>query len=169
MAPRFAGCGLAVLTVVALLATATPASARIVPQKGIAGARVGMEQKRVRKKLGRPDSERIRTSPIGGFKFIQLKYGKTRISFDGVRSASKVLSVMTRDRSERTKRGVGVGSTRREVKQSVPGVTCAVEFGLNHCYLGKFVSGRIVTDFVFGKKPGKPARVRQVAVARVLD
>lgn len=70
---------------------------------------------------------------------------------------------------KQAKSGLGVGSTRREVKRRLRGEPCAVEFGVNRCYVGEFVPGRIVTDFLLEKKHGEPARVRRVAVARVLD
>ena len=152
-----------------LLALVAVADARIVPQKGIAGAKIGMTQKQVRSKLGKPDRKRVLTSPIGGFDYVQLKYGRTKVSFDGTVQKSKVISVVTTDKSERTKSGVGVGSTKKQVKQGVKNVTCKKEFGVNHCYLGNFDPGTIVTDFRLKKKPGKPARVKQVGVGIVLD
>lgn len=151
-----------------LLLGAGAADARIVPQRGIAGAKLGMTQKQVRSKLGRPDGKKVLTSPIGGFDFTQLKYGRTKVSFDGVGPKSKVLSVFTRDKAERTKSGVGVGSTKREVKKGVAGVKCRKEFGVNHCWLGSFAAGETVTDFRLARKHGK-LRVSQVGVGIVLD
>lgn len=142
---------------------------KIIPQVGIAGAKLGMTQNRVRAKLGAPDRERIRTSPIGGFDYVELKYGRTKISFDGVEASSQVLGIITKDPNERTDSGVGVGSTRSEVEAGVPDVTCAREFGINHCYVGEFVPGQIVTDFTLKSRKHEQPQVVRVGVGRVLD
>lgn len=148
---------------------AASANAKIVPQEGIAGANVGMTQEKVLDKLGEPDRTRILTSPIGGFDFVELKYGRTKISFDGIEASSEVLGVSTKDPDERTSKGVGVGSTKQEVKAGVEGVVCAEEFGVNHCYLGKFRIGEIVTDFSLKERKSGALIVNRVGVGRVLD
>lgn len=158
-----------VLAAAVVLSAPAVAGAGISPQEGIAGAKLGMTQERVRDKLGKPDRERIRTSPVGGFEYIALKYDRTWVSFDGTLAGSEVLSVSTKDPHERTSTGVGVGSTKGEVKEGVPGIRCANEFGVRHCWLGEFAIGEIVTDFQLEKKAGKPARVSRVGVGIVLD
>lgn len=151
-----------------LLALVATAEARIVPQKGIGGAKIGMSQKQVRSKLGKPDRKQVLTSPIGGFDFVQLRYGRTKVSFDGVRKRSKVMAVFTKDRSERTDSGVGIGSTKKQVKKGVAKVKCKKEFGVAHCWVGAFRPGRTVTDFRLHRKHGK-LRVASVGVGLVLD
>lgn len=154
--------------VLLLLLLPAPAEARIVPQVGIGGANLGMSQDRVREKLGKPDGKRVLTSPIGGFDFVQLRYGRTRMSFDGTSRDSNVIGVLTKDRSERTGSGIGVGSTRQQVKRGVAGIRCKKEYGVNHCWVGSFRPGRTVTDFRLKRKHGK-LKVSQVGVGIVLD
>lgn len=72
----------------------------------------------------------------------------------------------TTRRSERTATGVGVGSTETRLKAGLKGLTCKTENGFRHCYLGKFLAGRHVTDFLV--KHGKVSRVG-VGVGVVLD
>ena len=152
-----------------LVLGAAESGAKIVPQKGIAGAKLGMTKERVLNKLGEPDRSRIRNNPFSGQDFIELKYGKTWVSFDGTLDSSKVWGVSTKDRRERTASGVGVGSTQRQVKAGVESVTCAKEFGIRHCYVGEFLPFETVTDFRLKKKKHKPARVKSVSVGIVLD
>ena len=166
--PRF----LAASAVAACLALVpvTMAEAKIVPQKSIAGAKLGMTQERVKQKLGRPDGRSYATSPIGNFRYVTLRYGRTKISFDGTKPSSRVINLFTRSRLQRTASGIGVGSTRAQVKRRLPGVTCKVEYGVNHCYLGDFRPGERVTDFrLKRKKKGAPARVISVGIGIVLD
>lgn len=149
---------------------AASAGAKIVPQKGIAGAKLGMTQARVLDKLGKPDRKRIRTNPFSGADFIEFKYGRTWVSFDGTVESSTVWGVSTKDRAERTARGVGVGSTKRKVEARVPGVKCKKEFGINHCYVGEFLPFETVTDFrLKRKKKHGPLRVTRVGIGIVLD
>lgn len=155
-------------TIVAVLALVATAEARIVPQVGIGGAKIGKTQKQVRSKLGKPDRKQVLTSPIGGFDFVQLKYGRTKVSFDGTSRRSKVMAVFTKEKSERTKSGVGIGSTKKQVKQGVDGARCKKEFGVAHCWVGSFKPGRKVTDFRLQRKHGK-LRVATVGVGIVLD
>ena len=69
-------------------------------------------------------------------------------------------SISTTRRSERTARGIGVGSTRRQVKLKVRGVRC----GQRVCTVGKLLPGRIVTSFFLRR-----GIVWRVSIARVLD
>jgi hypothetical protein len=160
----------ALVAVLCLLVVGVAVSgAKIVPQKGIAGAKLGMTQKRVLKKLGEPDRDRIRNNPFSGEDYIELKYGRTWVSFSGTVDSSEVWGVSTKDRGERTASGVGVGSTKKQVKAGVKGVTCANEFGIRHCYVGEFLPFETVTDFRLKKPKHKPARVKSVGVGIVLD
>lgn len=153
---------------VLLLALVATADAKIVPQVGIGGAKIGKTQKQVRSKLGKPDRKQVLTSPIGGFDFVQLRYGRTKVSFDGTQKRSKVMAIFTKDESERTESGVGVGSTKKQVKKGVAGAKCKKEFGVAHCWVGAFKPGRTVTDFRLHRKHGK-LRVASVGVGLVLD
>ncbi len=155
--------GVLVVAVAALLAAA-PASARITPQVGIGGIRLGMTVSQVRAALGAPDAVIFQRHPIIGRTRI-YKYGLTYATFDGTARSAKVVSINTRSRSERTTRGVGVGTARATVASRVPKVQCKVEFGLDHCYVGRFDPGKRVTDF----RIGRSGRVASVIVGYVID
>jgi hypothetical protein len=145
----------------ALITLALPASAsaRIVPQRGIAGANLDMTQPQVRAKLGKPDRVRHPKSPIFG-EYTTWFYGGTSVDMfrhgDG-----KVFNVSTTSKSEKTASGVGVGSTAAGVKKGVKGARCDSK----HCWVGRFEGGRKVTDFALGKT----GRVTRVTIGYVLD
>jgi hypothetical protein len=141
------------------------ASARIVPQKAIHGAHLGKTKAEIRNKLGAPDKRRVLVSSITGTKFVQFRYGKTKVAFDGTKKSSKVNTVQTKDPKQRTDTGVGVGSTKAKVKAGVPGVKCRNESGFRHCFLGKFVPGHKVTDFALSDM----LHVTRVTVGFVID
>ena len=148
----------------AALIAAAPASASIVPQRSIGGIRLGMTVGQVRTAKGAPDPVIFSRHPIIGRTRI-YKYGLTYATFDCACRSAKVVSIRTRSRGERTSAGIGVGSTRAAVATKVPNVRCRVEFGLDHCYVGRFVAGKRVTDF----RIGKSGRVASVIVGFVLD
>src|SRR3954454_7665501 len=112
------------LAATALIALALPAaaSARIVPQRGIAGANLDMTQAQVRAKLGKPDKVGHPKSPIFG-QYTTWFYGGT--SVDMFRNQDgKVFNVSTTAKSEKTSSGVGVGSTAAAVKKGVRNAHC---------------------------------------------
>ena len=135
------------------------AGAAIVPQKGIAGVSLGMPQASVRATLGRPRRVQRGTNEFG--RFTIFHYAGLRVSFQG---GAAVTSVDTTRRSERTARGVGVGSTEADVRRYVRGVRCRTEFGFRHCFVGAFLPGKRVTDFVIRR-----GRVARVTVGFVVD
>ena len=148
----------------AALALAAPARGAIVPQQGIKGVRLGDGVAKVRARLGAPDHVIFTRDPIIG-RVRVYKYGLTYVRFDGAGRGAKVNTVSTTSRAERTSRGVGVGSTRAQVAAKVPRVTCRVEFGVDHCYVGAFTAGHRVTDF----RIASDGRVARVVVGFVVD
>lgn len=150
-------------TAVAVLAlTAAPAGATIVPQRGMLGIELGDSVREVRSKLGVPDGIRFVDNEIIGRQRI-YHYGRTVIGFNGASRRARVINMTTRSRRERLANGVGVGSTKREVMREVEGVKCPVD-EMFHCYLGRLLPGRRVTDFRIGD-----GRVTHVTVGRVID
>jgi hypothetical protein len=147
------------LAVVALLALPSPAGAAIVPQQGIAGARLQMTKAQVRAKLGAPKKTLEGKNDFGPYS--TWVYPRVTINFQG---RKKVTSMQTLSPLERTASGVGVGSTEARVKAKVQGAKCTTTVGSRQCIVGVFKPGRTVT--VFSIKAGK---VRAVVVGIVID
>jgi hypothetical protein len=150
---------LAVTAVVAVLVSAAVASGAIVPQRGIAGVRLEMTKAQVRAALGAPLRVVHGSNEFGSFTV--YRYRGLRVTFQGNRS---VTDVFTTRPGERTARGVGVGSTERQVRARVAGVRCRTESGFRHCFVGRFLPGRRVTDFRIER-----GRVTSVDVGFVVD
>jgi hypothetical protein len=145
--------------VAASLLLAASAAATIVPQKGIAGVRIGMNPPRVRLVLGNPLRADHVKNEFGAATV--WRYRRLQVTFQGDRS---VTAVSTTRRSERTASGVGVGSSEAQLKAGVKGLTCKTESGVRYCYLGKFLAGHRVTDFFL-----KRGKVSRVAIGVVID
>jgi hypothetical protein len=143
----------------AALALAAPAQAKIVVQRGIAGVNLQMTKAQVRATLGRPMRVRTGTNDFGTFR--ELVYRRVTVTFQ---SGPQVTAVRTSSPLERTARGVGVGSTKAQVKARVHNVTCRNESGFKHCFVGKFLPGRKVTDFRL-----RNGRVSSVTIGFVID
>lgn len=142
-----------------VLAGAAPANAAIVVQHGIAGLELQMTKAQVRAKLGRPAKVRTGKNEFG--KYTEFVYPRVTVLFQ---SGPRATALRTFSRAERTPRGVGVGSSESQVRAKVAGVKCRAEFGSRHCYVGKFLPGRVITDFQIRK-----GRVRSIVVGFVVD
>jgi hypothetical protein len=104
------------IAVVVTWAVPATASATIVLNRGVFGVRIGATMKQVRRKLGGPSHvDRSRTNW-----FYRRRH--LTVAFDGPQSRVSFLS--TTNPGQRTVRGVGVGSSKRDVLQLVPGVRC---------------------------------------------
>ena len=144
----------AVLAGLALTAAA-PAGATIVPQRSIAGVELSMAKPQVRGVLGEPNNVVQGTNKFGAYTIFE--YRRLRIVFQG---RTNVTAIRTTRRNERTVHGIGVGSTRAEVRENVARVRC----GRRQCVRGRFLPGRRVT--VFRLVRGK---VAQVIIGFVID
>lgn len=154
----------AVLALSAAAVAATTRTPRIVPQASIRGIQVGMTGAQVRRVAGRADAELLRSHPVLGRTKV-WRYGRAAVTFDGTRSSSEVVSITTTSRSDRTAKGVGVGSTEAAVRTAVAGVRCVTELGYRHCWVGRQAAGQVVTDFSIGSS----GRVTRVLLGRVID
>jgi hypothetical protein len=142
-----------------VLAVAAPAAASIVVQHGIAGLELQMTKAQVRSKLGSPAKVRTGKNEFG--RYTEFVYPRVTVLFQ---SGSRATAFRTFSRAERTPRGVGVGSSEAQVMAKVAGVKCRTEFGSRHCYVGKFLPGRVITDFQVRK-----SRVTSIVVGFVVD
>jgi len=145
--------------VLVALASAAAASATIVPQRSIAGVRLEMTKAQVRATLGAPRSAVHGSNEFGAYTI--FRYRGLRVTFQGNR---RVTDVFTTRPTEMTARGVGVGSTESQVKAKVAGIRCRTESGFRHCFVGRFLPGRRVTDFRI-----RSGRVSSVHVGYVID
>jgi hypothetical protein len=147
------------ICVVAALAAATQAGATVVVQRGIAGVVLQMTKAQVRATLGRPMRARTGMNDFGTFR--EMVYRRVTVTFQ---SGPQVTAVRTTSPLELTARGAGVGSTKAQVKARVRNVTCRNESGFKHCFVGKFLPGRTVTDFRL-----RNGRVSSVTIGFVID
>jgi hypothetical protein len=150
---------LAAACILSALVSAAVASATIVPQRGIAGVRLEMTKAQVRATLGAPRSAIHGSNEFGSFTI--FRYRGLRITFQGNRT---VTDVFTTRPTERTARGVGVGSTEGQVRAKVAGLRCRTESGFRHCFVGRFLPGRRVTGFRI-----RHGRVTSVDIGFVID
>lgn len=145
----------------AVLVAAAPAQAVIRPQKGMAGVRLGMSQTKMRSVLGTPVSTRQGMNDFGPYTQFIYPHSIT-ITFQGNRN---VTGISTRGRTEKTERGVGVGSSETAVKNKVGHIRCETIASSHTCHVGSFKAGRRVTVFLISKH----GLVQSVTVGFVLD
>jgi hypothetical protein len=144
-----------------LLALAAPAQARIVPQRSIAGVRLDMTQAQVRAAAGEPSAVERGRNDFGPFTQFVYRGKRLTVTFQG---DDAVTAVATTSRAERTRSGVGAGSSERAVRRGVRGVQCETFFRIRSCHVGSFTAGRKVTDFLMRR-----GRVARVTLGYVID
>ena len=118
-----------------------------------------MTQAQVKAKVGLPGKVERGSNEIGPY--TTYRYRTYRVTFFAGGNVTQLDTLSTR---ERTTTGVGVGSTRAEVAARVAGVRCLEEFGYNHCYVGTWKPGRVITDFAI-----KNGRVSRISIGYVID
>jgi hypothetical protein len=151
----------AAVSLLAVLALVGTASAKLVPQQGMAGVALGMSLPQARAVLGAPSRAIHGTNDFGVYTELRYAGRALRLVFQG---NGGLTSISTTGRRERTRTGVGVGSTESQVKHGVPGVRCAGTGTARHCFLGTFSAGKRVTDFRLAE-----GRVSRVVVGFVID
>ena len=143
------------------LTAAAPAQALIRVQKGMAGVTIGMTQDEMRAKLGTPQRVKQGLNDFGPYTQFSYAHAIT-VTFQGNRH---VTGISTRGRSERTTRGIGVGSVEDDVRAKVAHVRCETLSGVRLCHVGSFDAGRRVTVFRMDSR----GRVVTVTVSIVID
>jgi hypothetical protein len=141
------------------------ASASVVrPGVGMSGIELDMTPAQVRTKLGRPTD---RTPPGPGTE-TEYRYGdrlhpRLTVTFSAHRTVRQIIGF---DRPERTRSGVGVGSTERALRNVLHGERChrPTPGSLRQCDLRRQANGENrTTSFVFGDP--RPHRVLFVVIA----
>ena len=146
------------VAVLALLIPAT-ATATIVVQRSIMGVELGMTQAQVRGKLGRPAKVIQSKNDFGPY--VEFRYAQTTVDFQGNES---VTAIQTTSKTERGPHGVGIGSTKAQVRAAVPGLKCEGTPAAGQCYVGKYLPGGRVTAFYFSG-----GKVDEVVLGYVID
>ena len=152
---------IALAATAAVLLAATPAGAVIRPQKGMAGVRLGMSQTQMRGVLGTPTRTKQGMNDFGPYTQFIYPHSIT-VTFQGNRD---VTGISTRGRTEKTERGVGVGSTETAVREKVGHIHCETISGTHTCHVGSFLAGHRVTVFLISKH----GFVVSITVGFVLD
>jgi hypothetical protein len=157
------------VTVFALLVAAAPASATIVPNKGMAGVELGDCIERAIEVLGPPDRT-FGSHDFAGFKE-SYYYNKSALKLEfrtGPGECLVLSSIRTRSGVERTKEGVGKGTTRKVLRAKLKGEKCRTfrqPKKVRVCWLGSRTPSKPLTEFRIDSK----GRVNNVRVAIVID
>jgi hypothetical protein len=157
------------LTLFALLVLAAPASATIVPGKGMAGVELGDCQERAIQVLGPPDRT-FGSRDFAGFKSAYTYVARgLRLEFRrGAGSCLELTSIRTTKGQERTKEGVGKGTMRKTLRAKLKGEKCRTftrPKKIRICWLGSFTPSKPITEFRIDSK----GRVNNIRVAIVID
>ena len=149
-----------ILALGAAAALAAPAGATIVLQRGMAGVRLGMTKAQVRAAAGTPLGVVHGTNDFGAY--TQFRYPhRVVVTFQG---NANVTAVETTGTFERTPSGLGVGSTKAQVRARLRGERCESFPGGSLCSLGRRNPGDRGTVFFF-----RNGHAIRVLVAFVID
>jgi hypothetical protein len=147
------------LIAVCLIATPGSAGAVIMPNRGIAGVTLEMSRAQVERVLGPPLRVEKRMNDFGPF--VNYRYRGLQVGFQGEKRVSGISTTRT---GERTRGGIGVGSTEAALVKRIPAVRCETFGDFRTCTLGKANVGERITDFFITK-----GKVSRVVVAFVID
>ena len=158
-----------VLCFFAVLPSAAPASATIVPGKGMAGVELGDCIERAIEVLGYPDRT-FGSRDFAGFKESYYYNAKAlKLTFRRGPGECLVLSsIRTRGTEERTKEGVGKGTKRKALRAKLKGEKCRTfrqPKRIRTCWRGSRTPSRPLTEFRIDSK----GRVNNITVATVID
>lgn len=147
----------------ALVAAVPTANGVVILDKGAAGVRMNMTKQQVRAILGPPlrtKTERFESSGL-----------LTTHTYRGIIVSyyfhDRVSGIRVTRRTERTRRGIGIGSTEAQVRARVGGLTCETISGQRVCSTlpnSESLPGALFTNFDF-----KKGVVTSVFIARVLE
>jgi hypothetical protein len=147
----------------ALLVAAPAAEGTIRLEQSIAGVRLGMTRGEVVAVAGKPDRVRVVPNPI--VPFTVYRYGAGSNELDVTFFAGRRVTAVTTTRAaERTRSGIGRGSTIAALRRLVPGLRCVTAFRKTICARGdgtrttQFIveSGRVVESTVAFVTPISP-------------
>jgi hypothetical protein len=144
----------------------------IEPGRGIAYVRRGMTQAQVQAIWGRPSSSYGGNDTLRGGNFWAYSYTRWKLSVTFRGRPFRVDAVGTDNTAHRAK-GVGVGSTDRQVKAAFPALRCKTFaerqrgrlLSWRYCWVGRLRRGSVVT--LFAMQPRARNRVGAVSVFRV--
>lgn len=147
----------------ALPVAGSPAGAKIKPGKGIAGVKIGMSKADVVAKKGEPSNTESGSNDFGPYE--TLEYGPDGKKLTVTITMDQVTMVRTAKPKQKTSSGVGVGSTKKQVKNGVSGVVCGKQAEVpKACQVDELLPGNIVTVFRLESK-----KVKMVEVGLVID
>ena len=148
-----------IISIASLLLLAPAAEAVIQLDRAVSGARLDNSKAEVRTALGKPRRVINRDGLFGPTTTFRYRGGLRVVFLNG-----RVTLAGTTGLGDRTRRGVGVGSSEQAVENRVPGVTCETFEGTRICSRGAEQPGERGTFFFL-----RQGRVVRAEVAILID
>jgi hypothetical protein len=164
----------AILGLTAESAAAPAATALIRPGVSIGKVRLGMRFADVRRALGRPMLVNRRQNRGFGRIYVEYawEYGAWRVGLAGAAGRLRVVRIATSLRGERTREGIGVGSTTLELAQHYRGRADCVTIGYRRPDRGTWLvlrgPGPAMTAFALERAVVRPAPPKRPVVGEVM-